>query len=194
MFDKGLRLLGSLDRALGVVERTVIGGCVLAMAALMSCHVVGQMLFDQGIPGTYEVTEMLIVALTFVGVGYAARHARHIRMSAFYEQLQGKARKALLMVICLGTAALMFFFAWQSLQYVFVIHERGRVSSSLLVPMWIVYVALPTGFTLAGIQYVLTLVRNAVSPGVWRSFSEEECYSDIPVSGSDDNGEGRHHV
>ena len=131
MIDSFLLVLSWLDRTLGVIERVIIGGCILAMALLMSGHVVGQTLFDEGIPGTYEVVKMLIVILTFVGLGYAARHARHIRMSAIYEQLNGKARKGLQMLICLGTATLMFYFAWKSGQYVFDIQERGRVSCLL---------------------------------------------------------------
>ena len=54
-----LAALAVLDRAIGVIERLIIGGTMLAMALLMSAHVVGQLLFDRGIPGTYEVTEML---------------------------------------------------------------------------------------------------------------------------------------
>ncbi|MCH2556619.1 MAG: TRAP transporter small permease [Alcanivorax sp.] len=185
-----LTALAAFDRVIGVIERLIIGGTVLLMALLMSVHVVGQLVFDRGIPGTYEVTEMLIVVMTFVGVSYAARHARHIRMSALYEQLRGRARKGLLMLICLGTAALMFYFAWKSGQYVVAIHDRGRVSSSLGLPMWIVYLALPAGFGLAGIQYLLTLARNALSPGLWRSFNERETYSDAPVHGGEMGGTG----
>ena len=184
-FNGLLAVLAVFDRAIGVLERLVIGATVLAMAFLMSAHVVGQLVFDQGIPGTYEVTEMLIVVMTFVGVSYAARHARHIRMSALYEQLHGAARKGLLMLICAGTAALMFYFAWKSGQYVLEIHGRGRVSSSLGGPMWIVYLALPAGFGLAGVQYLLTLARNALTPGIWRSFNERETYSDVPVHGAE---------
>ncbi|MBL7250454.1 TRAP transporter small permease [Alloalcanivorax sp. C16-2] len=184
-----LAVLAVLDRTIGVLERLVIGATVLVMALLMSAHVVGQLIFDKGIPGTYEVTEMLIVVMTFVGVSYAARHARHIRMSALYEQLHGAPRKGLLMLICAGTAALMFYFAWKSGQYVVDIHDRGRVSSSLGMPMWIVYLALPAGFGLAGIQYLLTLARNALTPGIWRSFNERETYSDVPVHGVEAGGE-----
>ncbi len=184
-FNGLLAVLAVFDRAIGVLERLVIGATVLVMALLMSAHVVGQLVFDRGIPGTYEVTEMLIVVMTFVGVSYAARHARHIRMSALYEQLSGAPRKGLLMLICAGTAALMFYFAWKSGQYVLEIQDRGRVSSSLGMPMWIVYLALPAGFGLAGVQYLLTLARNALTPGIWRSFNERETYSDVPVHGTE---------
>ncbi|MEC9482902.1 MAG: TRAP transporter small permease [Halomonas sp.] len=180
-----LRALRALDRGLGIIERTIVAGGVLVMAALMSAHVVGNILFSQGIAGTYEVTEMLIVVITFVGVGYAARHARHISMSAIYDQLSGQLRKALLILICLGTAVLMFYFAYKSVDYVVVLQERGRTSASLHIPMWIVYLALPVGFTLAGIQYLLTIARNLVSKDIYRSFNEKETYSEVPEEGSD---------
>lgn len=181
-----LRALDGIDRALGWAERIIVAGSVLVMAALMSAHVVGNLLFGAGIPGTYEITEMLIVVMTFVGVGYAARCARHISMSAVYDQLSGTPRKILLIVISLGTGALMFYFAYKSAQYDIQIHARGRVSSSVHVPLWLVYLALPIGFSLAGVQYVLTVIRNLVSPGVWRSFREEETYASVPV---DDSGQ-----
>ncbi|RJS91215.1 TRAP transporter small permease [Salinisphaera sp. Q1T1-3] len=180
-----LRVLDFIDRALGWCERIIVAGSVLLMAALMSGHVVGNLLFGTGIPGTYEITEMLIVVMTFVGVGYAARCARHISMSAIYDQLSGRPRKALLILISVGTGALMFYFAYKAAQYDIQIHDRGRVSSSVHVPLWLVYLALPIGFTLAGVQYLLTVVRNLVSPGVWRSFREEEEYASVPV---DDSG------
>ena len=181
-----LSALNAIDQAFGWLERVVVAGSVLIMAGLMSAHVVGNLLFDRGIPGTYEVTEMLIVVMTFVGVGYAARCARHISMSAIYDQLSGWARKAMLIVICLGTGALMFYFAYKSAQYDITLYERGRASSSLGVPLWMVNLALPIGFTLAGVQYLLTIVRNLISDDIYRSFNEKEEYSAVPI---DDSGQ-----
>lgn len=183
--NRFLALAGNLDRGLGIMERLLIGGSVLAMAAIMTGNVLGQIFFSSGIPGTEEVTEMLIIVMTFIGVGYGARHARHISMSAIYDQLTGGARKTLLIVICVGTGLLMFYFAWKSAVYTFDIYERGRVSSSLHFPLWIVYLALPIGFTLAGVQFMLTTVRNLTSPDIYRSFTEKEEYSDIPDQSGD---------
>ncbi|MGO2131950.1 MAG: TRAP transporter small permease [Halomonas sp.] len=178
---KIMRPLSKFDRLLGTLERWIITASILVMALLMSSHVVSNLLFKQGIPGTYEVTEMLIVIITFVGVGYAARNARHISMSAIYEQLSGTPRKILLIIISLGTGALMFYFAYLSADYVSVLHDRGRTSSALKVPLWIIYLALPIGFTLAGIQYVLTTIRNLVSRNIYRTFRDREVFDEIPV-------------
>lgn len=181
-----LSALDNIDKSLGWIEKTIISACVLLMALLMSAHVVGSLLFSRGIPGTYEVTEMLIIVITFVGVGYAARHARHIRMSAIYDMLNDKPRKVLMIILCIGTAALMFYFAYKAAEYDLVLYERGRASSSLGIPMWTVNLALPIGFTLAGIQYVLTALRNMFSEDIYRSFAEKEEFTDVPM---DDNGE-----
>jgi len=188
-----LRVLGAIDHGLSIIERVIIAGGVLAMAVLMSGQVVGNLLFEQGIPGTYEVTEMLIVVITFVGVGYAARNARHISMSAIYDQLSGRWRKALLILISLGTAVLMFYFADKSIDYVMAIHDRGRSSASLNIPMWIVYLALPIGFILAGVQYLLTTVRNLVSDDIYRSFNEKEEYNEVPPEAEEGNGSNEGH-
>ena len=182
-----LAVLDSIDQGLGWIERTTIASCVLLMAFLMSAHVVGNLLFNRGIPGTYEITEMLIVIITFVGVGYAARHARHIRMSAVYDLLNGRLRKALLIVISVGTATLMFYFAYKSAQYDLALYARGRTSSALHIPMWVINLALPVGFSLAGIQYSLTAIRNLISDDIYRSFREKEEYSDIPLDNSDEH-------
>ncbi|HZJ92342.1 MAG TPA: TRAP transporter small permease [Thiopseudomonas sp.] len=179
-----LAVLDSIDQGLGWFERTIIASSVLLMALLMSAHVVGNLLFNRGIPGTYEITEMLIVIITFVGVGYAARHARHIRMSALYDILNDRWRKVLLIIISVGTATLMFYFAYKSAQYDLALYTRGRTSSALHIPMWVVNLALPVGFTLAGIQYVLTAIRNLFSTDVYRSFREKEEYADIPLDNS----------
>lgn len=181
-----LSALNSIDKGLGWIEKTIISTSILLMALLMSAHVVGGLLFNKGIPGTYEVTEMLIIVITFVGVGYAARCARHIRMSAIYDMLSDGPRKVLMIILSIGTAVLMFYFAYKSAQYDIALYGRGRVSSSLNIPLWTVNLALPIGFTLAGIQYILVTLRNLFSEGIYRSFTEKEEFNELPL---DDSGE-----
>lgn len=179
-----LRALSLLDSTIGAIEKGIVGGAVLLMAAVMSGHVLGRVLFGQGIPGTSEIAELLIIIMTFIGVSYGVRSARHISMSAIYDQLQGTARKAMLVTICLVTALLMFYFAWLAWDYTSTIYARGRVSGALTIPLWTVYIAAPVGFALAGIQYLLTAVRNLTSREIYRSFTEKEEYAAVPAEGN----------
>ncbi|MCC5857556.1 MAG: TRAP transporter small permease [Ectothiorhodospiraceae bacterium] len=187
------RVIRGIDRILEYAEVFIVGGSILVMAIVMVTHVLGRTFFRIGIPGVTEITELLIILITFVGVSYAVRRARHISMSALYDQLRGTARKALLVFICLLTGTLLFYLAWEALGYVQTIHGRGRTSSALNIPLWMIYAVLPVGFFLAGLQYWLTALRNLTTPGVFRSFTEREVYDEVPTenggtsTGSDQN-------
>lgn len=169
-----------LDRFTEQIEKLILGFTVLFLAGLLVIHVIGRQLFGGGVTGQVELTQMSIVIMTFAGLGYGVRRARHICMSAFYDQLKGWPRKAMLIVISLSTGALMFYLSWHAWDYVSNIQSRGRTSSALNIPLWIPYLAAPIGFALAGVQYWLTAARNLLSQGLYRSFSEKEAYDEVP--------------
>lgn len=171
---------GVLDSFTEKLEKLILGSTVLFIAGMLVVHVLARQLFGSGVTGQVELTQMSIVIMTFAGLGYAVRRARHICMSAFYDQLKGWPRKALLITICLATGALMFYFCWHASEYVSSIQSRGRSSSALQIPLWIPYLIVPIGFALAGIQYWLTALRNMISADIYRSFSEKERYDDVP--------------
>ncbi|QIB51736.1 TRAP transporter small permease [Pseudomonas sp. OIL-1] len=179
LLSKALR---ALDRIAEHIEKTILGCSVLFLAGLLIAHVLGRQLLGTGVTGQVELTQMSLIIMTFAGLGYAVRRARHISMSAFYDQLKGTPRKILLVTISLSTGALMFFFAWHAWDYVMAIHGRGRTSSALQIPLWIPYLMAPVGFALAGIQYWLTAIRNMISKGIYRSFNEKEAYDEVPDS------------
>lgn len=177
--------LGVLNRATEHVEKAILGSTVLFLAGLLVAHVIGRQLFGTGVTGQVELTQMALVIMTFAGLGYGVRRARHISMSAFYDQLKGTPRKTLLIAIHLITSALMFYLAWHAWDYVSSIQSRGRTSSALQIPLWIPYLVAPIGFALAGVQYLLTVVRNLLSRDLYRSFSEKEAYDDVPIDPAD---------
>ena len=178
-------LLNSFDRLIEQVEKLILGGSVLFLTGLLVLHVLARQLLDGGINGQVELTQFSLVMMTFGGLGYAVRRARHIAMSAFYDQLRGGPRKALLVFICLCAGTLMLFLAWHAWDYVDSVRVMARSSSALGIPIWIPYLIVPTGFVLAGIQYWLTAIRNLTSDRIYRSFTELEAYDDVPVDGAD---------
>lgn len=180
-----MRLLNSFDRLIEQVEKLILGGSVLFLTGLLVLHVLARQLLDGGINGQVELTQFSLVMMTFGGLGYAVRRARHIAMSAFYDQLRGGPRKALLVFICLCAGTLMLFLAWHAWDYVDSVRVMARSSSALGIPIWIPYLIVPTGFVLAGIQYWLTAIRNLTSDRIYRSFTELEAYDDVPVDGAD---------
>lgn len=175
-----MKVMGWLDRITEHIEEFLVGGTILFLAGLLIVHVLGRQFFGMGIPGQVELTQMSMVIITFAGIGYGVRKARHISMSAFYDQLSGTPRKTVLVSISLLTGALMFFLAWHALGYVTSVFNRGRTSSALQIPLWIPYAIAPIGLAMAGIQYWLTAIRNLTTPGIYRSYQDKEQYDEVP--------------
>jgi len=173
-----IRILNLVDRALETFERYVLGYGIILMAINTIANVFGRNLFNQSIYFSEELNQFLIVLVTWVGLGYASRKGRHIRMSAIYDQLGHTLQKALMIVIAAVTGTIMFVLAYYSMHYVGGLIERGTVTPALRVPIWITFMWVPIGFVITGIQYLLTVVRNLRAHEVYISYSEVDAYEE----------------
>lgn len=173
-----LRPLGVLDQVIARGEALILGVGVLLMAAVSIGNIFGRFFLGESLFFAEELNQFLIILITFIGIGYAARQGRHIRMSAIYDALPDAARKVLMVVIALVTAAAMFVLAWYSYIYVVSVYDTGRISASLRIPFYITQVWVPFGFVITGIQYVMTAIVNLTQPDVYLSSSVIDSYDD----------------
>ena len=170
-------VLGMIDAAIARIEAVLLAAGVLLMAANTMANVVGR-LIGRTIYFSEELNQALIILITFAGISYAARHGRHIRMSAFFDAMPFRPRKALMVLIAAVTAAMMFLLTWYSLDYVMEQAGRGRVLPALNIPQWWIIVWAPLGFFLTGLQYALTAIKNLIDKDIWLSTSTLEGYDD----------------
>ncbi len=170
--------LGTIDTWISKVESVMLAFGVLLMAANTSANVVGRFVFQSSLFFSEELNRILIILITFAGISYAARHGRHIRMSAIFDALPGRARKFLMIVISLVTAVFMLGLAWYSLQYILTQAGRGRVLPSLQIPVWLTLVWVPVGFFMTGLQYLLTAIKNMIEKDIYLSTNVLEGYDD----------------
>ena len=109
--------LGTIDNAISKLEAAILAVGVLLMAANTIINVIGRFVFGESIFFSGELNRILIIMITFAGIGYAARHGRHIRMSAIYDALPVGGRRVLMVVIALFTSLVMFFLLYYSVIY-----------------------------------------------------------------------------
>lgn len=180
-----IRILNLVDRTLETFERYVLGYGIILMALNTIANVFGRNLLGQSIYFSEELNQFLIVLVTWVGLGYASRKGRHIRMSAVYDQLGHGPQKALMIVMAAVTGCVMLALAYYSMIYIGGLIDRGTVTPALRVPLWITYLWVPIGFVITGIQYLLTVVRNLRAHEVYISYSEVDAYDEgDPTVGS----------
>lgn len=168
------------------VEESLLAISIIAIAALIILNVFARSLFGYSFAFTEELCQFLIVLVTFVGLSYAASKGRHIRMTAMYDMLGGRARKAAMLAIAGFTALLLFYLAWLAVDYVLVMRRLGSVSPVVQTPLYLVYLVAPLGLVLAGVQYVLTVAKNLREETVYLSFDTKDEYEDaIPQDASE---------
>ncbi|MCE8017421.1 TRAP transporter small permease [Halomonas sp. MCCC 1A17488] len=170
--------LGIVDTWISRAESAILALGVILMALNTVANVVSRFALGESLHFSEEINRILIVMITFAGLGYAARHGRHIRMSAIYDALPTGGRRALMVVICLFTSLVMFVLCYFSIGYIETLYGRGRVLPSLSIPVWIIYLWVPVGFTITGIQYLLTAIKNLTSRDVYLSTHVVDGYKD----------------
>ncbi len=172
-------VLGVIDTAISKIESVILALGVLLMALNTVTNVIARFVFGNSIMFSGELNRILIIMITFAGIGYAARHGRHIRMSAIYDALPAGGRKALMIGISLFTSLIMFFLLYYSIVYIQDLYSKGRVLPALSLPVWMIYLWVPMGFLITGIQYLLTAIKNLTSREVYLSTGVVDGYKDV---------------
>lgn len=170
--------LGTIDEWIAKTEAVILAAGVILMAINTCANVVGRFVFGESLFFSGEINRILIIMITFAGLGYAARHGRHIRMSAIYDTLPAKGRKVLMIFISLFTATVMFFLCYHAYGYIETLYSRGRILPALGLPIWWIYIWVPIGFAITGIQYLLTAIKNLTSKDVYLSTGVIDGYAD----------------
>ncbi|MDX1817041.1 MAG: TRAP transporter small permease [Marinobacter sp.] len=178
-YESGLPgFLGTIDVVISKIEAIMLALGVILMALNTCVNVIARFVFQEGLFFSGEINRILIILVTFAGIGYAARHGRHIRMSAVYDALPVKGRKVLMIIIALFTSLVMFFLCYYSYGYIETLHSRGRILPALGFPIWWIYIWAPVGFAITGIQYFLTAIKNFTSEDVYLSTGVVDGYAD----------------
>jgi len=174
-------VLGRIDDFIGDAEAIILAAGVLLMALNTVGNVIGRFIFQYSFFFTEEVNSILIILITFAGIGYAARHGRHIRMSAIYDALPNRSRKFMMILITIITALTMFALCYFSIGYIMKVANSGRVLPALQIPVYWIFLWVPIGFAVTGIQYALTTVKNIIEKDVYLSTQLLEGYDDDEI-------------
>jgi len=154
-YESGLPgFLGTIDEVIAKTEAVMLAVGVILMAVNTCINVIARFVFGEGLFFSGEINRILIILITFAGIGYAARHGRHIRMSAVYDAIPPKGRKVLMIFIALFTSLVMFFLCYHSYGYVETLTAVGEFSLR-----W----ALRSGGFTFGRQWALRLPAFSIS-------------------------------
>lgn len=155
-----LTAIKKIDDIIMKIEKFFLSYSIILTTIVLVGNVIARRVFMNSWSWAEEVGQFLVVVTTFMGVGYAAREGSHINMSAIIDLSANKVKKVIAVLSGLITMITMFLFAYLSFKYFTTVVGSGRVTPALEVPVYIITMFMPIGFTLGGIQYLINLLLN----------------------------------
>jgi C4-dicarboxylate transporter DctQ subunit len=161
-------IVARLDRAVGWVETTFVGGALAFTSALLFVNVVLRYWFLAPISWAEELTLYAMVWIVFVGSSVAIRTRGHIAIDLLPLALSPPGRRRLAILVTFAVLVFLAVFFYYSGQHTLRVRSIGQVTPVMQAPMWLAYLAMPAGSALMFLracQLLWRLVRERANDG-----------------------------
>jgi C4-dicarboxylate transporter DctQ subunit len=149
-----------LNRALTLVENVVASTALAAAAIIAIVAVIVRYVFNEFIFWSEEAVIYLVLLSVFVGAVITLRHDEHVRVDLLPVLLKGRAKLGVQILASLLTLAYLGLLGAYGWVLLFEPGTSGTVTPALKLPLWVVYFALPLGFTLMFLRTLEVLFRQ----------------------------------
>jgi TRAP-type transport system small permease protein len=133
------------------------GLLLLAVMLVTMIDVVGRTFFDSPFRGTIELTEMAMVAIVYLGLGYAAHEGDHISVDLVDSQIGPRTQLALAVFTGIFGAAVIGLLSWNLYRFADRLDAGGFTTAVLKIPQGPVAMVAVVG----GGMFVLALIGTA---------------------------------
>jgi TRAP-type transport system small permease protein len=112
------------------------GAVLLGLMGLIAFDVVMRYVLRIPFLGAYELTELAMALVVFLGLPYCAVTNGHVAMDAFDKWLDRPGFRWLQIAVALAGAAVCAVMAWQALDYALAGKARGEASNMLQIDLF----------------------------------------------------------
>lgn len=152
-------LVGSIERLL--IRLGVISGfATLIIMVIVVIDVAGRAIFNAPLHSGVEISELLLVALVFLGLGAAQQQRQNFAIELFVRHLPRSVRTAIEVVgyiVCLGIVVLL---AWPSTNQAISSFNRNEMGFGIVpFPIWPARIVLALGLWLLALQFLCDIYR-----------------------------------
>jgi TRAP-type C4-dicarboxylate transport system permease small subunit len=146
---------GRAERWLVRINSAVVVAMMAAMVALVFTNVVCRYGFGFSLIWAEEISQYLMVWVTFVGAGLALRQGRHVAVELLQERLGAKARVVLRTAIAVACVGFLLGVTWLGIG--FAGFARDMETPVLNISLAIPYAAVPLGMGLMALHLLFML-------------------------------------
>jgi len=123
-----------LNKLLDLLCGLLAGAALFAIMALTFFDVLGRKLLSHSIPGSLELTELLMVVVIFAGLPLVSRRGEHVEFDSLDPYLPGWLRRAQHVIVQLICGALLLGLAWRMWIMAGQFLANGEITAQLYIP------------------------------------------------------------
>jgi TRAP-type C4-dicarboxylate transport system permease small subunit len=113
-----------------------LGSTALVLLMFLTvADVVGRYLFNRPVPGTFELTEMIMVPIVFLALGLAQHHNEHISLDLAYNYFSSPLKKGARVIVALVNLVIALAVTWQLYEYSARMRDGDYTTAVLQVPI-----------------------------------------------------------
>ncbi|RXT06938.1 TRAP transporter small permease [Ammoniphilus sp. CFH 90114] len=142
------------------LQEWFIGVGLLVIALILFCNVVLRYIFNSSIEWAEELTRYGIVWITFIGASVCIYKGAHLGIDTVLSLLSKKGKRNVNAFVLLLCILFCLIFLVLSFNITLKAFETGQVSSTMGVPMYLVYGVMPVSAILMSLNYLSQLVEH----------------------------------
>jgi C4-dicarboxylate transporter DctQ subunit len=151
--------MSRLDSILSKVENILAAGSLGAAALLAIVAVILRTFFNEILFWSEEAIIYLVIFSTFFGAVITLRHNEHVNVDLIAAFTKERGKRIMAFIAALVTLIYLGAVGWFAWVLVFEPRSSLTVTPALELPLWVVTLPLPIGFTLMFLRTVEVLVR-----------------------------------
>lgn len=172
-----MEVLMKINKYIKKLEELILIILVGTMTVVLIANVLYRFILQNSLNYAEELGAYLLVAVTYLGSGYAVRGSKHIRMTAIMEAMSEKMAKRWSIVIDSISSVAFFVIGYLVWLYMMRVMNMGSLTPALQIPRWITILPVVIGMFATGGQYLLLVAMNIIDKenywiGTERKFGE----------------------
>lgn len=140
------------------VEDAVLGVGFIILIAVTFLQVVMRTVFNNSLTWSEEFVRYLYIWLCWIGVSLAERRNEHIRLTILTDTFPKKAQEWVDILVSVILVVISGWLIYQGVLLGIHLKAAGAISTALKLPMYLVYISMPTGCLLFAIRVAVKLV------------------------------------
>ncbi|SCZ82064.1 TRAP transporter small permease [Acidaminobacter hydrogenoformans] len=159
-------------RLLSWIEESISGFLLISTTLLLFTNVLLRYVFSNSTTWAEELIRYGMIWVTFIGGSICARNKLHVGIDIVLTYFKPFARKVLETIAELMSAFFCAILTLLSFQNTMLVFETAQKSPALMMPIWLVYLAMPIGSFLMTVRFLQS---------AWKTANDQHKKNDDPL-------------